>query len=1567
MIRNIYQKINTMATLKREMMMALAITGMLPKAMAQTALELPPIITSTQSSEVKQVKAAKTTAGKQSLTMFSPQDMLMKEIYERENGGQSPVRNVVRNVANVGDKTETQMYYFTGFNAGAGENETNTEGTTGGWVNFNIYKDYSNKFKPTDPGFSCDTISTDSGSSPYSVLVKDKVYSFLPISADGITYTNIKRTIYDANTMKVLDSRMFNTQHGGDKEYIPYLLAYDDMMDVVYAITIGSVVNDQGNSESRYYLNMVDTTTCNLKRIGLIGTWSPNVTKGNKSIKGFTAYSGMLYVHWFDDTAYLGKINTNNYTIEEIGSLDIPKEYAYGQQPLTYDAIRGRLLINHYDFNNGTQYYYSKTSVPYGSEEKVVPVEHVCDAPTGYTWFYQRPEAAGAMTYEHEFPQITDLKITMADGDDNTTISFTTPKAEYADGSPIEFPEAAYKKLNLYLNSSNHTDNFYITSPFPRTLDYNTHYEGTVALPKGLNTISLKFLSSDYGLSIAPLITSETVVVGYDAPEAVANAHLDINGTEATITWEAPAKGRYSDFNSTFDAADLTYRVVRNDGYVVADGITATTVTDNTLPEEMTSWSYTVYAISQGSESLGAETNRVAGGNYQGLPYEETFSVPTCLDAWTVIDLDTEGSILTWRYSMYAGNVSTPNGRGANDWLITPSFKLKAGNVYRLSALVKGCGDLDITYGQGNTVEAQSNLLAHLTETENITQNGAYNVKRAAEVKDYYITPEADGTYNFGFFDNSGAIEGNAWAIDNVKVQEVAKADAPAAVKQLKFTPADGGALSGTLSFILPTTTVKGEPLSAITGVNVYDVNDKLVATLDNATAGTTANVSVDAVHGENYFYVSAVNEAGNGYPQAVYAFVGPDQPAQITGLKLTWGEDDSMVNVDFDKVSVTGRRGGYVDPATVKYHIYKYDKSQYPSRQEIATTDANETVEFDIQDITAQQQIAFTVTASNSEGESLYKDAGIVIGKAFGLPYLEPFSSKGLNHGPYILHPGLNNQNWTIDQGVFDTNIQAQGNDGIALLFAPVIGKESSAYFETPIIDFTTAKHPQMTVWLHHTPGISENAKVSVTAMLDGSSITALSDTVSLTGGNGWQKHVFNLDGVKGKRAQLALMAYAPTPADRIWADNFSITDVTAKDLAITGISETQNVKVGDKVDVAVTVGNVGVADATDYSVLFNVNGEALEAIEAEETLKSGAEKVFHFTLPVTAYNASDLIYSATVDWADDENNSNDESSEVEVVAENIALNAPQNVAISGGKISWTAPEPVDGFEVLQDFENENAFQIDNISGWNTIDGDGHLTTSFTQYYGNWWPYIAQPLAFMVWSKTAAGRSVEEAPTWHPKNGDKCLISWGNYGADARGRYNISEPEDDWFISPALKAGSELTFQMRANDAATVEILTSSTGRDKADFTNVVKTVNRTAAGSYSEVSATLPDDARYVAIHVTKNSFGILIDDMKYTLADGPKLLGYNVYGDNGQPVFTTDLEMALTSSNKVGVTAVYDLGESQMVSIASGISTITDDTNSTEQYYDLNGCRLNGIPQTKGVIIVKKGNKVEKRMVR
>ncbi|MCC8070326.1 MAG: choice-of-anchor J domain-containing protein [Bacteroidales bacterium] len=1471
-------------------LIAISLVGTILIGGAENLVKISPIALpqaeSVEQASMTKKQSATATNSSQALTpktlksLRSAADATQLQLYVETTSQHPTAQNpVMRSPFGPEDDTE---WIYTGFNAYAGLEEDLTT-VTGGFVNFNL-----------EP-FACDTVSSHSGASPYSFLVKDKLHSYLPNSS----YTQMTRTIYDANTLEPLDQKTVDIP-GGSTAYIPYLASYDEYRDVVWAISLENGYHDS-YAYTAYYLNIVDLDECRLKRVGYLGSWETTRGVGNFNPKGFTANGNVIYIQNSDDKVYIETLNPYTLEITRVGYTEIPTEYLYGVQPMIYDANQGHLLINHYDLGVGTQYYEVWPFVIYGSAEDVCTTKLIENAPTGFTFFYERPEAT--TSFLRDLDPIEDLVVECSKGSNDVKVSCTIPST--ADGEAIEIPSWTSNQVKLYIYVDGGVADE--VDGLPDKICMGDKVEFTIPnVDNGMHIITVQPWPY-YNELNGNLRYSGIALCGYDKPDNVGDPTLAISDGRATISWSAPTQGRYADFGDFFDPSGMTYTVVRDlDNKVVAEEISATTCTDTDLLEEVVSYTYTIYANAKGGQSTGIQTNVVSYGSYLVLPYVNTFDSNTDIYGWEILNVNDDGDYLTWRYNTYYHHMESSGQSGCDDWLISPPFLLDNSKLYVVSyQLSAGYDDEDpaslcVTLGNGQAPDDQTDILA---DYENV-------YVYPAEVRRQFVNPEVTGSYNLGFY-NYGTNYSYV-SIDSLVVKEIATSEAPSMVRGLTITPDDKGALGATLTFTLPTVDIAGNSLSSLNKVMVYDLDGNLLGSKSGIRPGNEVSIHVKASKGYNTYSVVAANDYGEGWPVDITRFIGPDSPKAASNFKATWGDEKNIVVLSWD-LSSEGVNGGYADPDAFTYNVFRYDSSEYTyvklgetvGEQEVEVTIAD----FDDLGIT-QDQFVFGLTVSNDEGESDYVKAGIVLGTPYEMPYEEPFGNL-LYHSPYITQSGLNSQAWDIDCGYYNDKIQPQTS--VASLVAVNPGSaEGDSYFWFPIIDFTSASHPLITLWLHHSESMPEGTLFQVKASIDGANTIDVSDAVELIGNNGWQQHVFDLSPLCGKIAQIVLYAYTPSPSARVFADNFTISEASGNDLAITAISQPYNPTAGDQATITVTVANLGAVETKDFSVLFNVDDNTVAEEYPTSALASGQSTQFEFPLSLYSYYES-ILYSAELLYSDD-NEDNNLSSEVEIDIEHPDLPAPTDLTLVDEEtnlMKWTAPEIAETREVTLDFEDVPAFQTDNIHGWTTADMDGHLTLTFVQYYDNYWPYAGQPLAWMTWSAREAG--CPSASAWFPYAGEKCLIHFGNYGEDVDGRTN-SEADDDWFISPEVTPGSTFSFVALANEAGSaIEVVTSSTGRNPEDFTTVVLTKEFAEATTWYAIDCQLPDEAKYVAIHTLLDGFGILIDDITYTTAVMPQLLGYNVYcADLIEQTVDSESARGWTAS-QYSVSAVYDEGES------------------------------------------------------
>lgn len=323
---------------------------------------------------------------------------------------------------------------------------------------------------------------------------------------------------------------------------------------------------------------------------------------------------------------------------------------------------------------------------------------------------------------------------------------------------------------------------------------------------------------------------TDLIVVGEDLPAAVQNLTAEKTDGTIVLTWEAPASGANG---SDYDAASLTYKVVLLPETVLVENTTETSYTFTLESEEIQTYQFAVTPVTRKGEGPTTQTAKFAAGSYYAVPFVEDFNGKTLEETgFAIFDVNEDGS--TWavytsmgylRYSFNRNNV-------ANDWIITAPIKLEAGKRYSLSYdILLNYSDpekLTVYIGKEQTVAGMTSTLKELTTyTKDKTEDVFFNV-------------EEDGIYYIGFHCTSDAYMGYL-NIDNLSI-DFAPTAAPAAATELS---ASLSGASGTISFLVPTTTADGGSNPKYTGGEIT-LDGSRIKTIDAA----------DLVPGERYSFV---------------------------------------------------------------------------------------------------------------------------------------------------------------------------------------------------------------------------------------------------------------------------------------------------------------------------------------------------------------------------------------------------------------------------------------------------------------------------------------------------------------------------------------------------------------------------------------------------------------------------------------------------------------------------------------------------------------------------------------
>lgn len=330
------------------------------------------------------------------------------------------------------------------------------------------------------------------------------------------------------------------------------------------------------------------------------------------------------------------------------------------------------------------------------------------------------------------------------------TIKWVTPSKTWA-GDDL----ANLQSVKIYRKNAG-----YATTELTKTADLIANSQLLAAVPAteketamswvdenpidGINTYYV-LAANDKGNGV---IDSIRCYMGIDVPGAVSNIMLEKNGTGVDISWTAPEKGANNGYIGT---EGLSYKITRlPDNVVVAENVTDTKYTDNTLGEQQ-SYSYTIQAVNAKGAGAIATSDPIMAGSALKTPISLAFDTQTDADRWSTNKMS--NSI----YFYYAGGWSddykcmigygTSNGT-VEGTLISPPLYLEEGKTYRFTTDFQADFFEDAYFnlyvGVGTNSESQDGATI-IAKREGEQYAEQYHREK---YEDYFVAP-ASGTYYY--------------------------------------------------------------------------------------------------------------------------------------------------------------------------------------------------------------------------------------------------------------------------------------------------------------------------------------------------------------------------------------------------------------------------------------------------------------------------------------------------------------------------------------------------------------------------------------------------------------------------------------------------------------------------------------------------------------------------------------------------------------------------------------------------------------------------------------------------
>lgn len=1043
-----------------------------------------------------------------------------------------------------------------------------------------------------------------------------------------------------------------------------------------------------------------------------------------------------------------------------------------------------------------------------------------------------------------------------------------------------------------------------------------------------------------------------TCWIGKDIPLPVNALQLEkLSSAQVKLTWTAPAGGVHDGY---VDLEQIRYCIVRYpDNVTVAASTTQTTFTESLNPESLVSYWYTVSAISGEQTSEALSSGHMTIGPAATIPYTDDFSSASQFLNYMITDANADGR--SWTLEQASETATYPGNEAeiSDDWLVTPPMALSDEYNYRLSFDVRSesfnghC--LETKLGELPNIK---DLIVELIPAENLT--APYETVHMSA--NFHV--EHSGDWYIGLHAISGPTYGNL-KIDNLSVEAIGSAMAPAMPSNLKATAYEEGRLGAKISFVSPGKTINGQTLSRTYNVSLLRDGEELKV-FSNVAAGTPLEYDdPKAAQGFNTYTAVASNDAGAGEEASVKVYVGPDIPGKVCNLQLK-ETAPGHVTVTWD-APTEGANGGYVDPDNLVYTLLRN------AWKEVVTATAEKSAEdFVEESLNIQSYVSYSVKASSDMGDGDVSDSVYgMVGTPYETPFTESFARGFPTYHPWVSLPLYSLNSWNPWP---DSDMPSYDGDGGVLALSCYATEESEAEFISPKIRIGNTVNPVLEFYVAHTD-IRDNLDIAI--IPDGGQSDIIKTLPMNADSKSWQNVRIPLtDYVRSEYVQLHLKLHNVSQGDQVFVDNITLVDDLDYNLAADDIETPARMTAGRPVTLTANVVNVGYKDSESYVVNLYSDNELLASAEGS-ALKPGEKNSVNLEFTPSANYAPSISLHFQVVSDMDMNQANNESDEITVPVDVVDNPTAQNLSgsFAGGDVmlTWESPDLSETFYQVttDDFESYTSFTTTNIGDWIPVEGDplNDSNMEFMNSDGQWisFPgdYAWENYAFTVvdLSKLPTAKASDG---WNAMSGNKFLQT-----AYSSALFSAGSPEymGDYLVSPKLQGcEQDIVFNTKSLNydqygLETIQVLVSYTGTDIASFKEV-KTITD-VPNEWTRYTVTLPEGAKYFAIHAVKTITALFLDDISY-VADGAvkkplELIGYNVYRNNtlinSEPVTGTtytDKNVTPQESCEYAVSAIYAEGEASLcepfIINTAGMDAITiNQATDHDIYYNMQGQRV------------------------
>jgi len=251
------------------------------------------------------------------------------------------------------------------------------------------------------------------------------------------------------------------------------------------------------------------------------------------------------------------------------------------------------------------------------------------------------------------------------------------------------------------------------------------------------------------------------------------------------------------------------------------------------------------------------------------LPYVNAINTVEDFEWFTVVDSNADG--YCWHYFSdedrgYA-SLRYNGDEAANDWLISPAFRLEAGKTYSMAVDMNASSEayaerFEIKMGTAATAEAMTQQVIEVSEVSS---------QQPLTFQNKVITVPETGVYYFGIHGISDADQASLRA-SNFRV-DITNLDAPQAVTDLVAT-AQSEQGQVVLVFNAPTVSIGGNELTENMDIEI-DRDGETVYTYNDVAPGSERTyIDKAATPGKHLYTVTTYNAGGKGESATIFAML---------------------------------------------------------------------------------------------------------------------------------------------------------------------------------------------------------------------------------------------------------------------------------------------------------------------------------------------------------------------------------------------------------------------------------------------------------------------------------------------------------------------------------------------------------------------------------------------------------------------------------------------------------------------------------------------------------------------